>query len=138
VDAYVRDSVSARRFSLLLMAMFALTAVALAAAGIYAVVDCWIGERTRELGIRAALGASPARLMRLVMRAAVPAAVAGLIAGLSLALAAARLLTSVLFNVAPTDLVAFVQVTILIGLLTLLACVVPAARVGRTIAGVNR
>jgi ABC-type antimicrobial peptide transport system permease subunit len=120
------------------MGTFALAALALAAAGIYAVVACWIGERTRELGIRAALGATPARLVRLVMGAAAPAAVVGLLAGLSLSAAAARLLASLLFDVTPTDIVTFAQVAVVVVVLALLACLVPAARMGRIIARVNR
>jgi putative ABC transport system permease protein len=136
-DAYVNDSMSPRRFSLWLMAAFALTAMALAATGIYAVVACSIGERTRELGIRSSLGASPSSLGRLVMGAAVPAVVLGLVAGLALAAAATRLVASLLFNVAPTDVVTFIEVGAFVGGLAVLACAAPAARLRRIIARVN-
>jgi putative ABC transport system permease protein len=134
LEAYVSDSVSPRRFSLWLMAAFALAALALAGTGIYAVVACSIGERTRELGIRAALGASPGSLVRLVMGAAAPAAVLGLAAGLGLAAVCARLLASLLFNVAPTDSVTLVEVGAFVGGLAALACAAPAARINRTLA----
>jgi putative ABC transport system permease protein len=136
-DAYVNDSTSPRRFSLWLMAAFAFTAMALAATGIYAVVACSIGERTRELGIRASLGASPSNLGRLVMRAAVPAVVLGLGAGLALAAAGTRLVASILFNVEPTDILTFIEVGTLVGGLAVLACAAPAARLGRILARVN-
>jgi ABC-type antimicrobial peptide transport system permease subunit len=119
------------------MAAFAFTAIALAATGIYAVVACSIGERTRELGIRASLGASPSSLGRLVMGAAVPAVVLGLVAGLALAAAATRLVASNLFNVEPTDVATFVEVGALVGGLAVLACAAPATRLGRIIARVN-
>ena len=122
-----------RRFSLSLMAAFAPTALALAATGIYAVVACSIGERTRELGIRSALGASLASLVRLVMQAAFPAAAAGLLAGLALAATAARLLTSLLFRVEATDFLTFIEVAAVVGALSALACAMPATRLSRIV-----
>ena len=131
LESYLSDSLSSRRFTLVLMAAFAVTALALAVTGIFAVVACSIRERTRELRIRSALGASLSRLVRLVTRAAALAAALGLAAGLALAAATALLLESLLFNVAPADVATFVEVGAVVAGFAVLASVAPAARLGR-------
>jgi len=131
LDSYVNDSLSPRRFGLVLMSAFAITALALAVTGIFAVVACAIRERTRELGIRSALGATLSSLARLVSGSVAGAAGVGLIAGLVLAAGTARLLDSLLFDVAALDLATFVEVGVAVAGFTLLACLAPAAQLNR-------
>ena len=137
LESYVHDSLSPRRFSLVLMAAFGFTALALAVTGISAVVACSIRERTRELGIRSALGARLPRLVWLVTGAAALAAALGLVAGLALAAGTLRLLKSLLFNVAPADVATFVEVGAVVAGCVVLASVAPAARLGRVLGRVN-
>ena len=131
LESYVSDSLSPRRFTLVLMAAFAVTALALAVTGIFAVVACSIRERTRELGIRSALGASLSRIVRLVTRAAARPSAAASAAGLALAAATVLLLESLLFNVAPADVATFAEVGAVVAGFAVLASVAPAARLGR-------
>jgi ABC-type antimicrobial peptide transport system permease subunit len=131
LDSYVNDSLSPRRFGLVLMSAFAITALALAATGIFAVVACAIRERTRELGIRSALGATLSSLARLVSGSVAGAAGVGLVAGLVLAAGTARLLDSLLFDVAALDLATFVEVGVAVAGFALLACLAPAAQLNR-------
>src|SRR5262249_35835647 len=110
MDRYLGDAVAPRRFSLSLMAAFALAPLAPAMTGIYAVVSYSVSQRTRELAIRMALGASGANIARLVMGHGVRCAFAGLVAGVALALATTRLLSTLLFGLAATDAATFLQV----------------------------
>lgn len=107
---------------------FALLALGLAGLGMYGVVSYAVSQRTRELGIRLALGAQGGDVMRLVMRQGLVLALIGLALGLAGALALTRLITSVLVGVSATDTVTFAGVTLLLALVVLLACYVPARR----------
>jgi putative ABC transport system permease protein len=133
LDRYLSDAVASRRFSFSLMAAFALAALALAVTGIYALVSHSISQRAREIGIRVALGASRANIVRLVMGHGIRFIVAGLAAGVAMALGSTRLLSSMLFGVAATDAVTFGQVAAVVAAVSLLACAVPAARAGRVV-----
>jgi putative ABC transport system permease protein len=130
MDHYLSDAVAPRRFSLSLMAAFAVAALALAVTGIYAVVAYSVSQRAREIGIRVALGASRANIVRLVMGHGVSFIAIGLMAGVAMAVGATRLLSSMLFNVAPTDSATFVEVAAVVAAVSALACAVPTARVG--------
>jgi predicted permease len=131
MDRYQSDAVAPRRFSLSLMAAFALAALALAITGIYAVVMYSVTQRARELGIRVALGASRSNIVRLVMGHGLRFVLIGLAMGIALAAGVTRLLSSMLFGVAATDVVTFGQVALVVTAVSVLACAVPTARVGR-------
>jgi putative ABC transport system permease protein len=136
LDRYLSDAVAPRRFSLSLMAAFAVAALALAITGIYAVVTYSVSQRARELGIRVALGASRANIMRLVMGHGTRFVLLGLAAGIALAVGATRLLSTMLFGVAATDAATFGQVAAIVAAVSLVACAMPTARVGSLAASV--
>jgi putative ABC transport system permease protein len=131
MDAYLSDAVAPRRFSLSLMAAFAVAALALAATGIYAVVAYGISQTSREIGIRVALGASRSNIVRLVMSQGIRSVAAGIAAGVAIAVGATRLLSTMLFGITATDVATFGEVTAAVALLATLACAVPTARVSR-------
>jgi putative ABC transport system permease protein len=131
MEDYLTDAVAPRRFSLSLMTAFAMAALALAITGIHAVVACSISQRTRELGIRVALGASRANIRRVAIGHTVRCIAIGLGAGVAMAIAATRLLSGMLFGIAPTDATTFGEAAAVIAAVSILACAVPAARTGR-------
>jgi putative ABC transport system permease protein len=125
------------RFEMLLVGFFALTGLLLAVIGLYGVISYFVLQRTQEIGIRMAVGASRADILRLVLTNALRLIVPGMALGLALALALSRLLSSLLFNVSAHDPLMFAEVTGLLILVTLLATLMPgslAARVNPTIA----
>ena len=120
-----------RSFALVVFGAFALTAVVLAVVGLYGVVARSVEERKRELGVRAALGASPGRVAALVIRQGMTLAGAGIVLGVLGSAAATRALSSLLFGVSPVDALAFGGTIALLAAVSLLACGVPAARAAR-------
>jgi len=124
-------SLSPRRFSLQMVGMFALTALLLAAIGIYGVISYNVSERTHEIGIRLALGAKRSNILRMVFRQGIGLAFAGTAAGLAGSLIVAQLLSGVLYGVRPTDLATFAVVALLLIGTGLLACYIPARRAVR-------
>ena len=122
----VSESVGERRFVMWVLGGFSLTALILAAVGIFGVVSYSVARRTREMGIRMALGADPGRVLRLVMSAAMRMVVVGLIVGVGGALALTRVMRSLLYGVSPTDPLALVGATLLLGGAALLASWLPA------------
>lgn len=131
LDELIAASVSAERFAMLLMAAFAALALALASVGIYGVVSFTVSQRTQEIGLRLALGASPGLIRRLVIGRALQPVIVGLIAGVAAALAATRLLAHQLFEVSPTDPATFVIVTLLLLGVAIVASYIPARRAMR-------
>ena len=131
MDRYLSNAVAPRRFSLSLMAAFALAALALAITGIYAVVMYSVSQRAREIAIRVALGASRGNMVRLAMSHGVRFIAIGLASGIAMAAGVTRLLSTMLFGLAATDAVTFVQVAVLVAAVSILACAVPAARLGK-------
>jgi putative ABC transport system permease protein len=111
-----------------LLAWFALAALALAGIGIYGVLAEAISARTKEIGVRLALGASPGGIARLILRTGAAPALAGLIAGVALTLLASPAVRSLLFGVRPLDPLSFAAVVVLLAAVTLVACAVPAWR----------
>jgi ABC-type antimicrobial peptide transport system permease subunit len=97
-------------------------------AGVYGVMAFVVGQRTNEIGLRMALGASPSHVLRLVMREGLLLAAAGLGIGLAVSLAVTRLLTKMLFDVKSTDPLTYVGVAIVLGAVALLATYIPARR----------
>ena len=125
------SSLSVRRFSMEMIALFALTALLLAALGIYGVISYIVSERTHEIGIRLALGAQPGSVLRLVIGQGVKLALWGSGIGLVAAFALTRLMSSLLFGVSATDPLTFAVVAILLAATAIVACYIPARRATR-------
>jgi predicted permease len=120
-----------RRFTVTLLSGFAAGALLLAALGIYGVIAYLVTLRTREFGVRAALGATPRHIIRLVVAQSGAVVVIGLALGLAAAFGLTRLLTSLLYGIGATDLMTFAAVTVFLGAVALLATYVPARRATR-------
>jgi predicted permease len=131
MEQRVDESLARRRFSMLLLGVFASIAFALATIGIYGVMAYLVNQGTRELGIRIALGASPRNILSLVVRQGMALALAGVTIGLAAAFLLARLIRSLLFGVDATDPITFAGISLLLAIVTLLACYVPARRAAR-------
>jgi predicted permease len=128
LDGWLSRSVSPRRFSALLIGVLAGLALILSAVGIYGVMSYTVGQRTQEIGIRMALGASPQNLLRLILGRGVRLALLGIGVGVAGALALTRFLSSLLFGVGAGDPLTFAGVaTVLLGV-ALAACYLPARR----------
>jgi putative ABC transport system permease protein len=125
---FVAAAVAARRFNWLLLSGFAVAALLLAAAGLYAVLSYSVRQRTREFGIRLALGAKPAILQRLVIGQGLRLALLGIVLGLAAAAALTQLLKGLLFEVSATDPLTFAGVAAVLLVVALLACWIPARR----------
>jgi putative ABC transport system permease protein len=122
------ESVSRRRFAMQLVGLFGVLALLLAAVGIYGVIAYSVTQRTREIGIRVALGASRSAILRWVLRQGLILTIAGVGVGLLGALALTRLLRSLLFGVGPTDILTFGVLAIVLTVVAMIACYVPARR----------
>ena len=122
------ESVSRRKFTMQLVALFGVLALLLAGVGIYGVIAYSVTQRTREIGIRVALGASRSAILRWVLKQGLVLTIAGVVVGLLGALALTRLLRSLLFGVGPTDVVTYGALAILLTIVALIACYVPARR----------
>lgn len=131
LDSVVERSVSPRRFTLQLLAAFALGALLLAGLGIYGVLSYSVTERIPEIGIRMALGESPAGVRRGVVARTLTLAGIGVVVGTLVSLAGTRLIASLLFGVEPTDPVTFVSMVGVLILVALLSGLVPAIRASR-------
>jgi putative ABC transport system permease protein len=127
----VAASAAERRFALILFQAFALTALALAAAGIYGVLAGSVAERTREIGVRTALGASRAAIVGLVVRQGLTLTAIGVVLGVAGAVAATQAITALLFGISPLDPATYLGVTAVLAAVALMACSVPAWRAAR-------
>jgi putative ABC transport system permease protein len=124
----VSASLTVRRFSMEMVALFALTALLLAGLGIYGVVSYMVSERTHEIGIRLALGAQQQNILRMILRQGLGLAIAGAAVGLVCALIVSHLMAGLLYGVRPTDPLTFASVALLLIGVALLASYVPARR----------
>jgi predicted permease len=124
----VSGSLSERRFSMEMVGLFALTALLLAALGIYGVISYVVSERTHEIGIRLALGAQRRNVLQMVLRQGLDLALAGAAVGLVCAFAVSRLMAGVLYGVRAVDALVFAGVAFLLIAVALLACYIPARR----------
>jgi putative ABC transport system permease protein len=131
MDALLAASEAQRRFALIVFEDFALVGLALAATGIYGVLSGSVAERTREIGVRAALGATRAHILALVVRQGMSLAVLGLLIGFAGAMAASRGLITLLFGVSRLDPVTYLGVTAVLAAASALACWLPAWRASR-------
>jgi ABC-type antimicrobial peptide transport system permease subunit len=117
-----------QRFILILLGGFAFLSMLLAGVGIYGVMSYLVSQRTREIGIRMALGAHRWTVLGLMLRHGVRLTCAGLVLGLLGAVTATRILTSVLYGTSPTDPLIFAAISLLLAAIALVACFVPACR----------
>ena len=131
MEAMLAENVAAPRFRTVLFAVFGALAVCLAIAGIYGVVAYAVGQRTNEIGVRIALGASTGGVVRLVLRQGLALAGIGLGLGLAASMAGTRLLQSMLFQVQPNDPWVYMVVAAMVGVVTLVAGYVPASRAAK-------
>jgi putative ABC transport system permease protein len=131
MDDLLAVSLSQQRFNMLLLGLFAALALSLAAVGIYGAMAYAVNQRTHEIGIRTALGAQRRDVFRLVMRDGTKIALFGSASGITGALALTRLMATLLFEVKPTDPATFAGVAILLALVALAACYIPARRAMR-------
>ncbi len=131
MDNVVAEANAQPRFEMLLLAVFAAVALALAAVGIYGVISYSVSRRTHEIGIRISLGASRNDVLLLIIRQGLTLALLGSAVGLVSAFTLARLMTKLLYGVAPTDPATFVGVAALLIAVALLACYIPARRATR-------
>ncbi|MFL5615401.1 MAG: ADOP family duplicated permease [Gemmatimonadaceae bacterium] len=130
-DDYVREALAPTRFTLALLGAFAGVAFVLAIVGLYSSISYTVSQRTREIGIRIALGASHKAVTALVIRDGVRYAFVGLLVGLGIAVAASRALSNLLYAVAASDPETFVAISILVAAVALAASYVPARRTAR-------
>jgi putative ABC transport system permease protein len=127
-DDYVARSLARPRFNALLLAVFAGVALVLTAIGIYGVMAYSVAQRRQEIGIRMALGAQRGDVLRLVVGGGMKLTAVGVAIGLTAALVLSRLLTALLYGVTPFDVPTVGSVALLLGLISLLACWLPARR----------
>jgi ABC-type antimicrobial peptide transport system permease subunit len=116
---------------MILLGVFAALALVLAAIGIYGVLSYTVGQRTKEIGVRMALGAQRTHVLGIVLRDGAWMTLAGVVIGAVVAFFATRLMSSVLFGVRPTDPLTFLSVAALLSAIALLACYIPAQRAMR-------
>ncbi|HUF47245.1 MAG TPA: ABC transporter permease [Vicinamibacterales bacterium] len=125
------DSVARRRFSMLLLALFAGVALFLAGVGLYGVVSYTVNQRVREIGLRMAMGATPRDVLRLIVGGGLKLVVAGVAVGLVAAVSLTRFVEAMLFDVAPTDPWSYAGTAFLLIAIAAIACLVPARRAMR-------
>ena len=128
MEALLTRAVARQRLTTLLLAIFSAVALLLAAVGIYGLVSQVVGGRTRELGVRIALGASRSDVVRLVLGHGLALTLIGIAIGLFGALAVSRVLSSLLFEVSATDSASFAATAVILSTVALVACYVPARR----------
>jgi predicted permease len=128
MDHIVSESITQPRFNLFLLGLFGAVAMVLSAAGIYGVTAYTVTQRTHELGIRIALGAQLSDVLKMILGQGMAVIGVGLVAGLAAAFAMMRLLRSLLFGVGENDPLTFVAITVVLVLVALIACYIPARR----------
>lgn len=128
METLLSATAAGRRFSLLLVGLFAVTALVLAAAGIYGVIAASVASRTREIGVRAALGASARAILGLVLRQGLTLTACGVFIGMVAAAVATRFMVAFLFGISPLDTTTYAFVLLLTIVVALIACSVPAWR----------
>jgi predicted permease len=128
MEQRLSNSLERRRFSMLLLGLFAALALILSAVGIYGVISFLVAQRTREIGIRMALGAQTRDVLRLVLKQGVRLTAIGIITGMIAALMLTRFMSSMVYVVSMTDLVTFIVLPAILAAVALAACLIPARR----------
>ena len=131
MEDLIAESLASRRFSMILLAVFASLALTLASIGIYGVISYVVGQRTQEIGIRMALGADRMEIVRLILRTGGKLVMLGVATGLIAALAFTRVMSRLLYGVTATDPLTLTGVSIVVACVALLACYVPARRAAK-------
>lgn len=131
MEQLVAQSAADQHFQAILLSSFGVLGLILAIVGIYGVISFSVTQRTQEIGVRMALGAQPANVLAMVIGEGMLLAMAGIVAGVAGALALGRVLQSLLFEVKPTDPTTFATVAVLLAIIALLACYIPARRAMR-------
>jgi putative ABC transport system permease protein len=131
LDEVIGASLTQRKFNMTLLVVFAGIALVLAVAGIYGTVAYAVAQRTQEIGIRVALGASTGEVLRLVLADALKPVVAGLVLGMGAAFALTRALDRLVYGISTTDTMTFVTLPLLLGLIAMIASWLPALRATR-------
>jgi len=127
----VSHSAAQRRSNMLLLTIFAVVALVLSAVGIYGVISYSVTQRTHEIGVRMALGASPDAIVRLILRRGMILTATGIVIGTVGAIALMRLIRSLLFEVGTVDVAIFVIVPLMFAFIALIACFFPARKAAR-------
>jgi predicted permease len=128
MDSIIADSMAARRFSMILLAVFAVLALLLSCVGIFGVISYVVTQRTHEIGIRIALGAQREDVLKLMLGEGMQMALAGVVVGLVASFFLTRLLTKMLYGVSATDPVTFAGVAVILTAVALAACYIPTRR----------
>lgn len=128
MDDLIMTALKRPRFNLMLLGIFATTALLLAAVGIYGVMSYLVEQQTREIGIRSALGAKRSHILKLVIGRGVGMAFIGIVLGLVASFGLTRLIASLLYGVTALDPMVFIGVSILLLTVSVLACYIPARR----------
>jgi predicted permease len=128
MDSIISDSMASRRFSMILLVVFAVLALLLASVGIYGVISYVVGQRTNEIGIRMALGAHQRNILLLILGRGGKLAGLGVAIGLAAALGLTRLMATLLYGIGATDPLTFAGVAVLLTMVALAACYIPARR----------
>jgi ABC-type antimicrobial peptide transport system permease subunit len=128
MESVISDSMASRRFAMILLGAFAALALVLACIGIYGVMAYLVSQRTQEMGIRMALGAQRSNVILLVLRRGAGLTLIGIGCGIGSAWGLTHLMTSLLFGVSPTDPAILLCVSVLLVLVAMAACIVPAFR----------
>jgi putative ABC transport system permease protein len=131
LDEFLSDSIAERRFNLMLLIAFAALALLTASSGIYGVIAYSVAERTQEIGIRMALGASRFDVLKLILGQGIKMVMCGVGVGLIAAFIVTRLMTSLFYGISPSDPSIFIVVPLVLGVIAMLACYIPALRAAR-------
>jgi putative ABC transport system permease protein len=131
MEAVLSENIAAPRFRMILLGAFAALAISLAMAGVYGVMAFAVGQRFNEIGLRMALGATSGAVLRLILLQGLRLSCIGLFLGLVIAFSSAKLLTSMLFQIKPTDLLVYLGVTGLLAAVAFLASYIPARRASK-------
>jgi putative ABC transport system permease protein len=123
--------VAQRRFSMLLILLFGVVALFLSAVGLYGVVAYTVSLRTREIGLRMAIGALPADVMKMILGGGLKLAAVGVVIGIAASLALSQFVETMLFNVEPSDPTSYALTSVLLLIVAALACYIPARRAMR-------
>jgi ABC-type antimicrobial peptide transport system permease subunit len=128
MEEVIADTLADRRFSMIVLGVFAALALGLASMGIYGVISYLVGQRTREIGIRIALGAKRGDVLRMVLGEGMRLTLIGVVVGLIASLGLTRLMANMLFGVKATDPLTFAVLAIILATVALVGCYVPARR----------